>query len=162
MPQPEKSSNGVVGREGRSEEILGQVQAVAELALGIENLRIVVTNRRLIVAHVRKKGVAALASVPFLGKLALDRLEKEKGGSAGGQKNTSQSVAEVLGADKDNFQVDQEDVVMAELHKSPLGLRILILTKDDKFQFATRENPVEVERLLRRVLGTKVVVRMLR
>ena len=131
---------------------------VAELALGIEKLTIVVTTRRLIMAHVSKKGVGALASVPFLGKFALDKLEKEKAGSKGPQKDKPPSVAEVLGAHKDNFQIEYKDVAMAEVRRSPSGLRILILTGDDKFQFTTGEDFRQVEKLLRGVLGTKLSV----
>ena len=50
-----------------SESVVGVIPANARLGIGFEQLQLVVTNRRIIVAHKAKKGRGGLASILILG-----------------------------------------------------------------------------------------------
>ena len=55
---------------GESENVLGEIRVVARLALGIEQLMLFVTEARILVAHVGKRGAGALATSALFGRLS--------------------------------------------------------------------------------------------
>jgi hypothetical protein len=119
----------------------------------------------LILAHLGKRGVGELPGMVLLGKwgAGLERLFKSPG-EARKKKRVRRGVDdmspdEILKADKDNFDISYGDVVRAELNDSAQLVGILILTKDDKYEFFTSRDFAEVSKLLMDTLGDKVQTR---
>lgn len=69
------------------------------------------------------------------------------------------SPDEILKADKDNFDIVYGDVVRVELDKNPDLVGLMILTKDDKYEFLTSRDFADVSKLLQDTLGDKVETR---
>lgn len=76
-----KSEKGPVDRSG--EVVIAEIPASARLLRGEESLRLVLTTRRLIVAHRGKRGAGALAASSLLGDVSgrLESMVKGGGGS---------------------------------------------------------------------------------
>jgi len=69
------------------------------------------------------------------------------------------SPDEILKVDKDNFDIVYGDVVRVELDDNPHLVGMMILTKDDKYEFLTSQNFETVSKLLQDALGDKVETR---
>jgi hypothetical protein len=147
------------------ETIVGSVKVSVQLQSGAELLTLFFTPKRLILAHLGKRGVVELPGMVLLGRwgAGLERLFKSPS-EARKKKRVRQGVEdmspdEILKADKDNFDISYGDVVRAELSDSPHLVGILILTKDDKYEFYTSRDLASVSRLFRDTLGDKVGTR---
>ena len=150
---------GSMGSEG--EEVIGEVSVSAQLARGQELLRLVVTTRRLIIVHRGKRGAGALASTSLLGGGFSTKLESMvKGGQGSPRKAKPGDVSpdDILKTDKDNFQITYDELVLAELSSSRQGVGIMVLTRDDKFQFNASAPLESLESLFRAALGGKLNV----
>lgn len=146
------------GLSSSKEKIVGEIPVIARLSIGAEQLRIFLTDFRLIVAHIGKRGTATLATTSLLGRLADAFEELFKGGAETFKRRRAGSpIPEgILGADKDNFFIPYDDVVRVELDPSPSRLNIMILTKDEKLSFVTPMAFDSVFGLLRGRLGERV------
>ncbi len=142
------------------EVLLGELPVVTKLSIGSELLKLYVTSTRIIVAHVGKRGVGAMASASIIGGIGAALEDLFKGGKESLSKRHKRGLtpSELLSADKDNFQLSFSDVVRIELDHSLRGTWITVLTKDDKFQFSARMDPETVSGLFRRAVGEKVEV----
>jgi hypothetical protein len=136
-----------------------------QLRSGAELLTLFFTPKRLILGHLGKRGVGELPGMVLLGKwgAGLERLFKSPG-EARKKKRVQRGVDdispdEILKADKDNFDISYGDVVRVELNDSPHLVGILILTKDDKYEFYTSRDFASVCKLFRDTLGDKVGTR---
>jgi hypothetical protein len=147
---------------GEVEKILGAVKVSVRLRSGTELLTIFFTSRRLILSHIGKRGLGELPGISLMGKwgAGLERLVKGPGESRR-KKKVEQGVEdvnpqEILEADKDNFDIDYSEVVRVELdNSSRLGV-IMVLTKDDKYEFYTAQDLGAISQVLRKILGDKV------
>ncbi len=142
----------------RSEEVSGVIPALVKLALGSERLNLYVTNQRIIVAHVGKRGAGAAAASTLLGRLsgAFEDLFKSGKESLGRQKLKRLSPNEILASDKENFAIGYADVVTVQITHIPGLTTMTMLTKDDKFEFYTQFKFDIVVASLVGTLGDKV------
>jgi hypothetical protein len=144
------------------EEILGEIPVMARLSIGSEKLRLFATTSRMIVAHIGKRGVGALATTSFFGRLsgAVEDLFKS-GREFKGNKGLGDLDPEgILAADKDNFFVTYSEVVGVEVVETSRLTRLTVLTREDKFKFSTVWSADKVVGLLRGPLGSKLTYRV--
>jgi len=147
------------------EAIIGSFKVSAQLRSGAELLQLFFTPRRLILAHIGKRGAGELPGMSLLGKwgAALEGLFKSPG-EIRKQRRVKQGINEmtpdeILKADKDNFDIAHGDVVRVELEDDPHLVGLMILTKDDKFELFTSQDFATVSKLLRDTLADKVETR---
>lgn len=139
--------------------MLGEIPIFARLAIGSEKLRLFVTNKRMIIAHVGKRGAGALAATSFFGRLsaAVEDLFKS-GREYKRRKALEHGPDSILAADKDNFPISYGEVVSVLVQGTSGLTRISVLTKDDKFEFSSLWRPEKVVDLLHGPLGPKLSV----
>ncbi len=132
----------------------------AKLALGSEQLKLYITNRRLIVARKGKRGAGALAGSSLLGRFSEALEELFRGGRESLHRRRVGKVSPetILAAHKDNFDISYEDIIKVELSQSPDESRMTILTKDDKFVFQISGGLGRVQNVLEKTLGSKTVI----
>ena len=140
---------------------MGVIPANARLGIGFEQLQLVVTNRRIIVAHKAKKGRGGLASILILGSRGGDFADPDKPKSPLGRAKGFEHVdpEKVLTSNKDNFSISFSELISVQLDAGRESTSIAIVTGDDKFQFFTRLLQREVSSLLSEYLGSKLVTR---
>src|SRR5437867_6458557 len=124
---------------GESESITGEIPVVAQLAIGIERLILFVTETRLIVAHVGKRGAGALATSALFGRLGGGFEDVLK---SGGESRTKQALEHltperILAANKDNFQMRYAEIVNVRAVEMTFTREVTVLTRDEKFDFRT-------------------------
>jgi hypothetical protein len=135
--------------------LLGELPVNTRLMLGSESLRLLVTNTRLVVDHVGKRGAGAVAGSSILGRLsgAVEDLFRSGGEAAKRRGIDKKSPEEVLRAHRDNFAIGNREVVNITVIQTSTLNRITILTGDEKYEFSTRtrfDNIVELfEKTLR-------------
>ncbi len=141
-----------------AERILGEIAVVTKLVLGSERMSLFVTDSRILVAHVGKRGAGAAVSVNLLGRLsgALEDLLKSGKESAGTRRMKSAGVKEILAADKDNFSIKFEEIVNVTLTQGARLTGLTILTQSDKFEFSTPLPIVIVTKMFTPSLGPKL------
>jgi hypothetical protein len=146
-----------------SEEVTGAIPAVARLALGSERLNLYVTNRRIIVAHIGKRGAGAVVGTNFLGRLsgAFEDLLKSGRESRSRRRLDSSKPVDILRADKDNFPLLFEEIVRLDVDEGPSIVGLSFLSMDEKFEFFTRMDIDSVLGLLSERLGAKLKARRL-
>jgi len=139
----------------------GLIPVSARLSLGSERLNMYVTNRRIILAHVGKRGAGAVAGATFFGGLSGGFEDLLKSGKEFLDKRRLQSLkpGDILAADKDNFPISFEDIVQVEVEEAPRVVRFVILSKDEKLRFSTLTNFDAVVSLLSERLGNKLRAR---
>jgi len=140
------------------EILLGVVPVSTKLSIGLELLKLYITNTRVIVVHVGKRGVGAMATASTLGGIGSALEDMFKGGKESiSKRHLGQlSPGQLLSMDKDNFPLIFDEVVRIELVRSLRGTLITLLTKDDKFQFSASMAFETVSSLFRRAVGDKV------
>ncbi len=141
-----------------SEEVTGVIPAVARLTLGSERLNLYVTNRRIIVAHIGKRGAGAVVGTTFLGRLSgafEDLLKSDRESRSRGRLDSSKPV-DILRADKDNFPLLFEEIVRLDVDEGPSIVRLSFLSMDEKFEFFTRMDIDSVLGLLSERLEAKL------
>jgi len=140
------------------ETVLAEVLVVTRLSIGLERLRLFLTDRRIIVAHVGKRGAGSLGMVSFFGRLsgAIEDIIKSGRESVGKRKLGKSTPDEILAMDKDNFFVNYTDVVDVSVDTVLARPRLTVLTKDEKLQFTVQSAPEDLPELLHRVLAGKV------
>jgi hypothetical protein len=143
------------------EELIGEISVGARLYIGSERLRLLVTGKRLILAHVGKRGAGVLATTSFFGRLgaAVEDLFKSGKESIDKRRAAGLTPQEILDAEKDNFAISYDDIVYVEiLEKTPVT-GITILTREDKFNLSTTTEFEKVLELLQDNLGAKLTVK---
>ncbi len=143
-----------------SEMVLGEIPVTAKLSVGSERLRLFFTQKRIIVAHVGKRGVGSPALASFFGRLsgALEDVFRSGKEAVAGRGLGESSPEEILAADRDNFFVNYGDVVSVDLSLFQSLSSVVIVTKDDKFRFTTRATSRVLLDLLQKTLGGKAKV----
>jgi hypothetical protein len=76
--------------------------------------------------------------------------------------STEQTPSQILTADKDNFDLAYDSIVRIEVEGGPRLTAILVLTRQEKFEFYTSLESGRVVNTLRERLGEKVVDRGIR
>ncbi len=141
-----------------AEAILSEIKVVARLRLGSERLKLFLTTDRIIVAHLGKRGTAALATIGLFGRLsgAIEDLFKSGRESMGKRKLASLTPEEILEQDRDNFAIPYDDIVRVEVDEMLSSTALTILTKSEKLEFFTKLGSDDVARSFRELLGTKL------
>lgn len=144
-----------------SEKIVGMIPVLTRLAFGSERLNLYVTERRIIIAHIGKRGAGAVAGTTLLGRLssAFEDLLKTGKESRGKRKLESSHPSDILRADKDNFAISYEDIVQVDVNQDPRLVVITIISKDLKLEFMTRNSFENVVNVLSERLGSKLIAR---
>jgi hypothetical protein len=154
---------GASSMSEQPEEVKGVIPAFARLALGSERLNLYVTNRRIIVAHIGKRGAGAVVGTSFLGRLSgafEDLLKSGRESRSRGRLDSSKPM-DILRADKDNFPLLFGEIVRVDVDEGPGSVGISVLSRDDKFDFITRMDIDGVLGLLSDGLGVKLTARRL-
>ncbi|OLD78195.1 MAG: hypothetical protein AUF79_12345 [Crenarchaeota archaeon 13_1_20CM_2_51_8] len=148
---------------GESENVLGEIRVVARLALGIEQLMLFVTEARILVAHVGKRGAGALATSALFGRLSGGFEDIVKSGGESRSKRALQRLTpeRILTANKDNFPLRFGEIVGVRLVERPYSGEMTILTGDNKFEFQTQHPVDSIVGLLQIPLGPKLTVERL-
>jgi hypothetical protein len=147
-----------------AERILGEIPVATKLALGSERMSLFMTDSRILVAHVGKRGAGAAVSINLLGKLsgALEELFKSHKESVGKRRMKSAGVKEILAADKDNFSIRFDEVVNVSITQGASLTGLMILTGSDKFEFSTRLPVDRVVELFTPSLAPKLILSKIR
>lgn len=133
-----------------------------KLSVGSERLGLLFTDSRLIVARVGKRGATSTASLPIWAALsgAIDGLLKWRKESSKKKAAAIMTPERILAADKDNFPVPYDQIVSVELTVTETGrIGIIILTRDDKFNFSTGLSSEKVLTLFRENLAAKLSIK---
>lgn len=149
---------------GESEKIIGYIPVNARLAIGIEQLILFVTDARIIVAHIGKRGAGALATSALFGRLSGGFEDALKSGTESRAKKELPSLTphRILSANKDNFHMAYSEIVSVRLVEMPYtSSEMTLLTKDDKFDFRTSHPLDAIVKLLGTFLGPKLSVEWL-
>lgn len=148
-------------REGMDEKIVGEIQVVARLAMGSERLRLFFTDRRIVLAHVGKRGAGAVSVTNFFGWLSGGVEDLFKRGRESVRQRGVQSLtpAEILALDRDNFDVKYMEVVSGEVIQEEFSTVIRLLTTDNKLEFRTGKRFADVVSMLKPFLGERLSIR---
>src|SRR6266480_857410 len=141
-----------------AEPILGEIPVVTKLALGSERMSLFMTDSRILVVHVGKRGAGAAVSINLLGRLsgALENLFKSGKESVGKRRMKSAGVKEILAADRDNFSIKFDEVVNVTITQGARLTGLMILTQNDKFEFSTHLPYATIAELFTPSLGPKL------
>lgn len=159
--------NGHVEGDGllseQSEVVVGEIPAVASLALGSERLRLFFTSKRIIFAHIGKRGLGAVATTSLFGGMsgAFENLFKSGKESQKKRRLELLSPGEILAADKDNFSISYDEIVHVDVTQTAGLTGITILTADDKFELSTSLGFEKTVGLFGGNLGRKLSVKRL-
>jgi hypothetical protein len=147
---------------GSSEIVVGEIPVSMRLNVGSEKLSLVLTESRMIVARVGKRGAGSTASLPLWAVLSggIEGLFKWRKESAKKKATSSLTPEGILAADKDNFHVPLDHIVSVELTSTETGRTgIMILTRDDKFTFSTGVSFDKVSGLFRERVGARLLIK---
>ncbi len=143
-----------------SEQFLGEIPVKAQLIIGSEQLRLLLTSSRIIVARVGKRGAGTLAGTTLFGRMseALENIVKGGRESLGKRKLEVRTPQSVLAAHKDNFAFGYEEVVNVTLSEGSHTTSISMLTRDDKYEFTTPLTLDKVVAFLEPKFGMRLAV----
>jgi len=147
------------GMSGGSEMVLGELHVVARLAIGVERLRLIFTGSRIILAHEGKRGTGAHAGAAFLGFLSSGLEDIIRGGkdSLSRKRAKGSSPHETLASQKDNFSISYDEIVNVALNELEYTNRIVVVTRDDKFEFTTGSRIDHIVSLFEKGVGDRVM-----
>jgi hypothetical protein len=140
------------------ELVLGDLQVVAKLSMGSERLKLFFTPRRILVAHIGKRGVGSSAMGAFFGWLsaAVEDIFRSGRESVSKRRLGTSSPRDILASDKDNFSINYEDIVSVDIDFTNPAASFTLLTKNDKFRFVAMTRRDALIDLLRRFLNDKL------
>lgn len=143
------------------EFIAGEILVAAKLAIGTERLRLFLTSERIIIARLGKRGAGELAATSLLGRFSATFEELFRGSRKSLKMRRARELTpdEILGLNKDNFQILNGNVVSINVEGSGNVVNITLLTRDDKLVFQTFEKLSTVLRTFSRTLSEKLVSR---
>jgi hypothetical protein len=144
--------------EDSRERVIGDLPVAARLEMGFERLTLYFTDRRIIVGRGGKAGAGSVPTTFMFGSLGSAFSGLFGGGKRGAPKQKSgyPSPARILSMDKDNFSIRFEEVVSIDLTKTAMNSEIVILSRDDKFDFTSRSRYELVRSLFENSLGSKL------
>ncbi len=142
------------------DKVLGGFEAIAPLKFGSERLIFLLTQRRVILAHVAKMGRRTLTLSGILGRLA-GGLEKGSATKRLLEKMAAMHPDDILRQDQDNFAVDYNDVVSLTVEPSAGELsKIVLVTRDMKLGLSASLVAVEgLRELIGELLPGKALFR---
>jgi hypothetical protein len=143
------------------EVVYGDFRVAARLKMGLEYLRVFVTDRRIIVAHIGKRGAGSQAAASIFGRLSAAIEDFFQSGKESVSKRGLQeepTPERILAQDKDNFFVNYTDIVEVTFDRRFENPKLTVLTKDDKFLFIVPRDSDQTLGLLQKVLETKLRV----
>jgi len=148
---------------GSDETVRSEIPVVSRLAMGSERLRLFLTDKRIIVAHVGKRGTAAVATVSLFGRLSsvIEDLFK-RGKESMTQRTDQMRPVDILATDKDNFSIGYDEVVTVRLVEAPYLTLITMVTTQDKLEFSTFLRLDKVSQAFEERLSNKLEVDRLR
>ena len=131
----------------------------ARLPMGFERLRLYFTDRRIIVGHLGKMGAGSVAPTFMFGSIgsALGGLFGRKGASKN-KRSGNPSPGKILASHPDNFSIIFDEIISVQLTHESDKNSIAILSKNDKFDFASRSRFELVRSLFENALKDKVRV----
>jgi hypothetical protein len=137
------------------EKIFGELTVLAGLSMGRERLKLYFTNRRILAAHMGKRGGTAAATTFFgaLGSVIEPLFRRTRTGDKGSQP----SPGEILRWHRDNFQVPYSEIVALSLDVGEFKTTITMVTQTDKLRF---DLPGKLPEVLSRELKTMLGDRM--
>ena len=146
-----------------NENVIGHIPVVAQLAIGIEQLALFVTDTRIIVAHMGKRGAGALATSALFGRLSGGVEDLLKSGTESRAKRALPNLTpeRILSANKDNFHMRFTEIVDVRVVESHFNTELTVLTQSDKFDFRTSLPIDGIVGLLETSLGPKLSVQRL-
>ncbi len=127
--------------------------------MGSEHLKLVLTPTRLILAHLGKRGAGAIAGTSLLGRLStgLEDLFKSPRESSRRRKMEEMRPEEILKLDKDNFDINYQEIIRIELE--PYPTTIMILTRDNKYNFTSVTEYEAAAQILHHAVGTRLTLK---
>jgi hypothetical protein len=145
--------------EDSSEQVVGDLPVVAHLTMGYEKLTLFFTDQRIIVSRRGKVGAGSVPATFIFGSFG----SFLSGLFGGGKKSLKEKAryplpSRILASDKDNFSIVFDEVVRADLTQTPSTCSILILSRDDKFNFTCRSRFNLIRSLFETALGAKLTV----
>lgn len=145
---------------GQSESVTGVIPVNARLGMGFEELQLVVTDKRIIVVHKAKKGAGGMISTLILGghSGAWDDPDKPKA-DLGDKRFQHVDVEKLLASNKNNFDLSYSEIISAEADEGPNSTTITLVTSEDKFQFYSSVDAKEIDNLLVKYLGSRIVTK---
>lgn len=148
---------------GQSENVIGHIPVVARLAIGIERLVLFVTEARIIVAHLGKRGAGAYMSSAVFGLMSGGVEDVVKSGKEFRSKRALPNLTpqRILSANKENFQMGYGEIVSLRVVETLYSVEMSLLTRDDKFDFKTSLSVDRIIELLRTPLGSRLSVERL-
>lgn len=154
---------GIMSSSGTSEAVLGEIPVLTHLSQGSERLKLVVTGRRIIVAHLGKRGAGSVTATSLLGGLgrAFEELVKGSKESVTRKKYDELTPSRILASHRDNFAINYEEVVSVDILESPGITAITLISKDNKFEFSTRLKIDALFKLLSQNLHGKIITHRL-
>ena len=148
---------------GQSENVIGHIPVVARLAIGIERLVLFVTEARIIVAHLGKRGAGAYMSSAVFGLMSGGVEDVVKSGKEFRSKRALPNLTpqRILSTNKDNFTLGYGEIVSLRVVETLYSVEMSLLTRDDKFDFKTSLSVDRIIELLRTPLGSRLSVERL-
>lgn len=148
---------------GLPEAVLGELPVTTNLALGSERLRLIFTDRRIVVDHVGKRGAGGVPGTAILGRLGNALEDLFKSGRESMSKRTTEKLSpdQILRAHKDNFSIDYGEVVSVAVVQTPMLGQITIVTGNEKFTLSSRARFDNIVALFGQTLKVKLSVRRL-
>jgi hypothetical protein len=138
--------------------MIGELVVLAGLSMGRERLKLYFTSRRILAAHMGKRGGTG-ASTTFFGALG-SVIEPLFRRSRSGAKGSQQSPEEILRWHRDNFQVPYGEIVSLSLEVGEFRTTITMVTQIDKLRFELPgELPENLYRELKTILGQRMTTK---
>ena len=130
--------------------------------MGFERLTLFFTDRRIIVSRRGKAGASSVPATFMFGSIgsALGGLFGRGKHAPSEQGSLYPSPARILSSHRDNFFIPFENIVHVDLTKTSVNSSIMILSRDDKFDFTCRSKYDLIRTLLESSLGAKLTLHM--
>jgi len=146
------------------ESVVGAIPVSTQLRAGTELLTIFLTQKRMILAYQGKRGLGSLPAMAMVGRWgggfedAVKAPAESKTKKIIGRRPGELSPKQLLTAGKHNFDIAYSDIVRVEVDLVANTVGIMLLTKDEKFQFLTTRSFDYVSGVLGESLGDKVEI----
>jgi hypothetical protein len=140
------------------EKIFGELTVLAGLSMGRERLRLYFTNRRILAAHMGKRGGTAAATTFFgaLGAVIEPIFRRTRTSDKGSQP----SPDEILRWHRDNFQIPYAEIVAFSLDLGEFKTTITMVTQTDKLRFdLPGKLPEKLSLELNAILGQRMTTK---
>ena len=146
--------------EDSSEQVVGDLPVAAHLTMGYEKLTLFFTDQRIIVSRRGKVGAGSVPATFMFGSIG----SLFSGLFGGRTKKPLKDRARypppsrILASDRENFSIIFDEVVRVDLTQTPSTCGILILSRDDKFDFTCRSRFDLIRSLFETAFGSKLTV----